>query len=249
MPTPLIGVTTYIQKNKYGYPVAAVMSKYVEAVVEAGGVPLLVPVGLNDEHVEEIVTRVDGFLFTGGGDLSPGLYNGTTHPALVDVDDARDRLEFFLVKTAVHQGVPFLGICRGLQVVNVALGGTLFSHIPGQFPGAIKHNYDSGTERELLAHSVSLTPGTRLRRISSQDILEVNSLHHQGIKELASGIMASATAPDGLIEALEVPGHSFGCAVQWHPEWLTSQPAALALFRAFVVASAASMGRGNKGTI
>lgn len=236
MQIPLIGLTTYNQENKYGFPIAALMHKYISAVADAGGAPMLIPSGMNSDALKIVFDRLDGLLFTGGGDLAPSTYTGNIHPNLDGVDEARDSLEFSLVMAAVETGKPFLGICRGLQTINVAMGGTLYSHIPDEYPNAIKHNYDSGTERELLAHKVDITAGTLLAEVFCETNLSVNSLHHQGVKDLAPRLKPVGVAPDGLVEAVELPGHPFGVAVQWHPEWLTSQPAAQHLFRALIEA-------------
>lgn len=237
MKPPLIGLTTYQQKNKHGYPIAALMEKYIKVINGAGGAPLLIPSVVDETTLSAIAARVDGFLFTGGGDLAPTDRQGSDNVALDDVDLLRDASEFTLLHAAIDLGKPFLGICRGIQMVNVALGGSLYSHIPDQFPNAIKHNFNSGTEREFLAHEVCIHTGTKLAEVLGETKLSVNSLHHQGIKVLAAGLIPSGIAPDGLIEALEMPGHPFGIGVQWHPEWLTDQPTTHLLFRAFIDAA------------
>ncbi len=237
MPLPLIGLTTYNQQNRYGYPIAALMHQYIRAVAQAGGAPVLIPTGLDRSGVEALVDRLDGFLFTGGGDIEVSRYGGQNHPRLMDVDAERDVLEFELAQAAAQAGKPFLGICRGFQVINVAFGGALYVDIADQMPGAIKHAYDSGSERTLLAHEVRLEPASRLAALLGETRLQVNSLHHQGAKEIPARLRPVGFAPDGLVEALEMDGHPFGVAVQWHPEWLTDQPAARRLFRAFVLAA------------
>jgi putative glutamine amidotransferase len=237
MKPPLIGLTTYTQENKYGFPIVALMHKYISAVIEAGGVPVLIPSLINRESFATIIDKLDGFVFTGGVDLAPVSLDGNPRVKLDDVDPQRDSLEFTLVATAVEQGKPFLGICRGLQVINVAMGGALYTHLPDELPGGIKHDYDSGTERELIAHDVNIIGGTQLFKILCESRLSVNSLHHQGVRVLAPELKSSGKAPDGLIEALELPGHPFGIGVQWHPEWLMSQSSTRSLFRAFIEAS------------
>jgi putative glutamine amidotransferase len=180
---------------------------------------------------------LDGFLLTGGGDIAFERFGSEFYPHLEDVDPERDEVEFALIKASAGTGKPFLGICRGFQVVNVALGGTLYTHIHEQFPGAIKHDYDSGSERQLLAHEVDIEKTSNLGGVLGEISMKVNSLHHQGIKNLSPALRASAYAPDGLVEGVEIPGHPFGMAVQWHPEWLTDQPVNRRLFRAFVDAA------------
>ena len=237
MPIPVIGLTTYTDQNKYGYPVAALMHSYIAAVTDAGGIPVLIPSGLTEEARRSLLSRLDGILLTGGGDIAVDRFGGELHPHVEGVDRERDELEIDLLQTAAKSHKSFLGICRGFQVVNVALGGTLYTHIQDQFPGALKHDYDSGLQRQLLAHEVKIERNTHLAGILGESQLNVNSLHHQGVKDLAPVLCPAAYAPDGLVEAVELPGHPFGMAVQWHPEWLTDQPATRRLFRAFVDAA------------
>jgi len=238
MPNPIIGLTTYNGENKYGHPIVALMAKYVSALSEAGGVPVLIPSGITGESLKALLGKLDGILLTGGGDIAIKRFNGEPHPRVDGVDPDRDAIEFALVQSAAESGKPFLGICRGFQVVNVALGGTLYTDIHDQLPGAIKHDYDSDSQRQFLAHSIRLEKDTRLAGILGESNLNVNSLHHQGAKTLAPSLQPAAYAPDGLVEGVELHGHAFGLAVQWHPEWLTDQPATRRLFGAFVEAAA-----------
>lgn len=238
MTPPLIGLTTYNQKNRHGYPIAALMHQYIRAIEVAGGAPLLIPSGLEGTVIRALLDRLDGIVFTGGGDIAIEVFGGQQHPRLTDVDEERDALELRLARTAVDVGKPILGICRGLQLINVALGGTLYTDVADQMPGAIQHAYDSGTERSRLVHSVRIESASRLAAYLGETLLQVNSLHHQGVKDVSARLRPVGVAPDGLVEALEVKEHPFGVAVQWHPEWLTDQPAAQRLFRAFVEAAA-----------
>jgi putative glutamine amidotransferase len=237
MANPLIGITTYNDKNKGGYPTAAVMHKYIDAITQAGGTPVLIPSGLDEENRKVLIQRLDGILFTGGGDIALEYFQGKPHPSVGNIDKKRDELELAMVKSAVQADKPFLGICRGFQVINVALGGNLYTDIIDQKAGALKHDHDSNTEREYLAHPVKVEAGTRLAQITGMMDLMVNSLHHQGAMDIPADLKAAAYAPDGLVEALELPEHAFGLAVQWHPEWLTNQEPTRRLFRAFVEAA------------
>jgi putative glutamine amidotransferase len=237
MPTPLIGLTTYNDKNKHGYPIVALAHRFIAALTTAGGAPVLIPSGLPEDARQSLLKRLDGILLTGGGDIASERFDGEFHPLVDGVDPDRDAVEFALVSAAAESAKPFLGICRGFQVVNVALGGTLYTHIQGQFSGALKHDYDSRTQRQFLAHEVDVEKTSRLACILGEIKLEVNILHHQGLKGLAPELRPAAYAPDGLVEAVELPDHPFGIAVQWHPEWLTDQPATRRLFRAFVIAA------------
>lgn len=231
---PLIGLTTYTSKNEYGNPVVALATHYIRAVLEAGGMPVLIPSLLSEPEWRQFYERLDGIVFTGGGDIETRIFDGIDHPKVGGVDPERDSLELPLLRAAAEDGKPFLGICRGLQVVNVAFGGTLFTDIADQLPGATRHDWHEGYPRTHLAHPVRVEEGSRLAQIFNDPLPGVNSLHHQGIKDLAPGLEASAHAPDGLVEAVELRGHPFGLAVQWHPEWLVEHESARRLFQAFI---------------
>jgi len=214
---------------------------YINAILAAGGVPVMIPSALTEDGWKQLFDRLDGILFTGGGDIETEIFHGQPHPAVYGVDTQRDDIELGLAKIAAIEGRPFLGICRGLQVANVALGGTLYTHIPDQHPNAVLHDYpgEDGIEaRTALVHLVKIEEGSQISKIFGEPILNVNSLHHQGIKDVAPGLKAVAYAPDGLVEAVELPQHPFGIAVQWHPEWLTDQEPIRRLFSAFIEASA-----------
>jgi putative glutamine amidotransferase len=167
----------------------------------------------------------------------PDQFGGQPHPAVQGVDTDRDRVEIQLVRYAVQEKLPFLGICRGIQMVNVALGGSLYTHVIDQHPDAIKHDFVDGHKRDYLAHEVNIQPDSRLASILKIPTVKVNSLHHQGLRRLAPELKAAAYAPDGLVESVEIPAHPFGVAVQWHPEWLQAHAPMRALFKAFVEAS------------
>ncbi len=237
MPLPVIGLTTYNDKNKYGFSIAALMQKYIDALIETGAAPVMIPSGLSEESYRALLDRLDGLLLTGGGDIAVERFDGKFNPWIINADPHRDAMEFVLLQAAMESNTPFLGICRGMQVVNVAMGGTLYTHIQGQLLGGIKHDYDSGSQRQFLAHDVIIEKNSHLACILEEVGLKVNSLHHQGIKDLAPILRPVAYAPDGLVEAVELTGHPFGIAVQWHPEWLTDQPSSRKLFQAFVDAT------------
>jgi putative glutamine amidotransferase len=237
MTFPLIGITTYRQLNNFGYPVNALNEAYIQAISQAGGIPVLIPLGLPQSQLKEMRHHLDGILFSGGGDIEPARFGGDSHPAVDGIDPDRDRTEIQLVGYSVEGNIPFLGICRGIQTINIALGGTLYTHIPDQHPGAIHHPYIEGNPRDYLAHPVEIQPETQLFEIIGQSSVQVNSMHHQGIRDIAPGLKETAHAPDGLIEAVELPGHPFGIAVQWHPECLTHLAPMRELFQAFVKAA------------
>jgi putative glutamine amidotransferase len=236
MTKPLIGITTRNGKDADGHPLTALQHSYINAIVQAGGLPILIPEILPEEDFLDLYSRLKGILFSGGGDISLKHFNGSDHPRIGEVDDERDTTEITLMRTAVDEGKPILGICRGAQVMNVALGGTLYTHIYDQLKGALDHAYP-GDLRGAIVHPVNVDETTRSAEIFGETLLNVNSLHHQGLKDIAPGLKIAGCAPDGLVEVIEIPDHPYAVAVQWHPEWLTDQPAMQRLFKSFVVAS------------
>lgn len=234
---PVIGITIYDDVNEADHPIAALGTAYINAVRQAGGLPVLIPNQLNESEWRALYPKFDGILFTGGGDIRTEIFNGEPHSKVSEIDEERDTLELALVKQTIRDGKPFLGICRGCQVLNVAMGGTLYTHIADQLPNAVRHDWYPDIPRNTLAHPVQIEEGSRSALIFGDPLLQVNSLHHQGIKELASGLRAVGYAPDGLVEAVEVPEHRYGIAVQWHPEWLIDQQSMRRLFSSFVEAA------------
>jgi putative glutamine amidotransferase len=233
---PLIGITTNQSQNVYAQPTIMLMQSYVNAVIQAGGVPVLIPSLISEDGWDSVYSRLDAILFSGGGDISLEHFSGEPHPRIDDVDLLRDSLELKFVTAAAKDGKPFLGICRGCQVVNVALGGSLYTHIHDQLPNALDHDYP-GNRRTILVHEVKIEEGTRIAEIYGEPIIKVNSLHHQGLKDIAPSLHVAGHSPDGLVEAIELPDHPFGLAVQWHPEWLTDQESTRNLFRKFIEAA------------
>jgi putative glutamine amidotransferase len=234
---PLIGLTTTRSKNAKGLPQVYLLEAYVQAVAQAGAYPVLIPLGLPEQTLTALAARLDGVLFTGGGDVHPRHYAAEGNPRVALVDEDRDRVEFQLLERVLAEKKPFLGICRGLQVMNIALGGSLYADILEQRPGALQHSYLESHVRTYRAHSVAIEADSRLAGILGETEVQVNSLHHQAIDRLAPGLRPVAYAPDGIIEAVEFPGQPFGLAVQWHPEWLLDDPSMRALFHAFVQAA------------
>jgi len=233
---PVIGITTFKGKNPDGLPIVILIEAYVYAILKAGGVPVLIPSMLAEGGWDTLYKRLDGILFTGGGDIATEHYNGEKHARVTGIDSQRDIVEFSLLRAVVDDGKPFLGICRGIQVVNVGLGGTLYEHLGEQFRSEIDHTYPSNM-RTHLVHEVRIEEGSRIADVVGEPILKVNSLHHQGVRDIAPALHATGFAPDGLVEVVELPDHPFGLAVQWHPEWLTDQRATANLFKAFVDAA------------
>jgi putative glutamine amidotransferase len=204
------------------------LEDYRQSVLHVGGdVRVIEPTG----NVMEALNGVDGLMLTGGEDVDPSRYGGTPHPTIVDVNPARDEFEIALVAEARRRRLPILAICRGVQVLNVACGGTLVQDIATQITGAHEHKLDVPPHQSYaLAHEIWLDKDTLLarlmrERLSDAESCDVNSRHHQAAKEVAAGFQVSATAPDGVIEAIEEPSSAFCLAVQWHPEnfWRTGE--------------------------
>ena len=241
MTRPLIGITAAIAKSVH--PPYAEMymigRKYVDAIETAGGIPLMVPHNLGGDSLRVLFDRLDGLLLSGGGDIDPAIYGEEPHPDVDGISADRDRMELALARWAVDQHKPLLAICRGVQVLNVALGGTLVQDIPSQVADALPHRFDEKTTpRGYLAHSVSIEPDSLLRAVIHSTAASVNSWHHQSLKQVADPLRVVAESPDGIIEAVEVPGQRFVLGVQWHPEWLfETQPEMLRLFTALIEAA------------
>lgn len=233
---PLIGVSTSITVAKH--PERAYLnSAYLHAVQQAGGVPVPLPPQLSAASLEQLVDGLHGLLLTGGGDVDPALFGETPHHTLYDVAPSRDTLETSALNLALRRRLPVLAVCRGIQVLNVALGGSLHQDV-GSDPGTqIPH---SQTEpRDQPTHKVKVAPRSRLAETLGTDELEVNSMHHQAIKRLGRGLTAVAWAPDQVIEGAELDDPTrFVLGVQWHPEELVghSEPARR-LFAALVAAA------------
>jgi putative glutamine amidotransferase len=244
---PLIGVVMQCLEAVPGkLPACWIMGqRYVRTLTDAGAVPLLVPPLRGDaDTLRALYERLDGLFCTGGVDIDPAHYGEERHACCDRGDSDRDWTELTLIRWALADGKPFFGVCRGIQALNVALGGSLYQHVPEQLPHALKHDYFPSADpagpytREYLAHPVRVEAGSRLARMLGETDLPVNSMHHQGIKRLAPGLTATARAPDGLIEGVERPNGSFCVGVQWHPEELAaSQPPMRRLFTEFVAAA------------
>ncbi len=241
MSRPLIGITTQRRDSDEGKKdVFGLMAAYVDSVRNNGGLPVMVPLGSSEPELRDLFERLDGFVFSGGGDIAPEAFGAAMHRTVYGIDEDRDRVEFTLIRWAVAEEKPFLGICRGTQVMNVALGGDLLVDIATDAPVALKHNYFPGYPRAHIAHPVSISEESRLAGILGLPIVQTNSLHHQSVKTPAPGLEVTARAPDGIIEALEVPGHPFGLGVQWHPEWLQHLPEMRNLFRALATSASST---------
>lgn len=198
--------------------------RYIITLAAAGALPLMIPL-VDDETLRGIYDSLDAVFLPGGADIDARTYGEDPHSKADTTDLERDRVEVALAKWAIDDAKPVLGVCRGLQLINVAAGGTLYQDLGDEFPGSIKHDYfpfaGEHFSRDYLAHEVRVAEGTRLAQFVGAGALKVNSMHHQGIRELGRGLVATAEAPDGLIEGLEGENGNYLVAVQWHPEALT----------------------------
>ena len=237
MTSPLIGLTMHSPADPDREELDLLLGNIEQSVERAGGLPVLIPFGLGGATLRGLYARLDGVLFSGGGDVDPQQYGAEMHPAIGGVDAERDRVELALARRVVADSKPFFGICRGAQVLNVALGGALYRDI-GEHPGAHRHTYAyPAYPRDLRSHAIKVEEDTLLSRVLDAPLLAVNSLHHQACKDIAPGLHVAARAADGLVEAVEVPRHHFGLAVQWHPECFPDAPEMRRLFESFVAAA------------
>ena len=236
--SPLIGVTCMTILTEDHSPRLGMSRSYVNALLRAGAAPLLIPHIADTATLRVLLGRLDGLLLPGGGDIDPERYGESRHEKCNEPSAERDDTELALARWAVEAGMPVLGICRGIQVLNVALGGSLYQDIGAQIPGAERHDWYPNHPRDRLSHAVTITPDTRLAHMVGAISLPVNSLHHQSVKDVASGLVVSARSPDGIVEAVEAPQHPFTIGLQWHPEELAGSDArAQRLFDAFVETS------------
>ena len=245
---PIIGITTTNLQALPGIPEAVppswVMSqRFIFAPTMAGGVPWLIPLLEHEDDLRPIYERLDGILIPGGADVDPGAYGEERHECCEVSDPPRDRVELQLIRWAMEDGKPVLGICRGIQLINLAAGGTLYQDLAAQLPGSIKHDYfpGQGFERDALTHDIVIEDGSRLADVFGAGRIAVNSMHHQAIKRLGAGLVVAArSVDDDVIEAVELPRHPFMVGVQWHPEALAvSDATTRVLFDQFVEAARA----------
>nr|MBC7244687.1 gamma-glutamyl-gamma-aminobutyrate hydrolase family protein [Chloroflexota bacterium] len=231
---PLIGIPC--QGNlRSNYRRFCVGQSYCRALEAVGGAPVLIPLLDDEEALLDIYQRLDGLLLAGGGDIAPRHFGQERLARLGNIDPPRDRVELLLVRWAVEDDLPLLAICRGIQVLNVALGGTLYQDIPSQIPHALRHNFHPEHPRNHLGHEIVVKEGTRLAGILGVNQVHVNSFHHQSVRDVAPRLIVAAVAPDGVIEAMEAPDKRFVLGVQWHPEDLVwDDPKMRRLLAAFI---------------
>jgi putative glutamine amidotransferase len=230
MSGPVIGITTYGrgEGNRYSLP-----AEYTDAVRRAGGVPVLLPPG--GCEASEWLDLLDALILSGGGDIDPARYGGGPHETLYNIDHERDACEFALLASALERRMPVFGICRGMQILNVHLGGSLHEHLPDAYRETVRHR---APPREPIPHALRILPDTSLAALLKQEEIEAASWHHQGIKTLGRGLKPTGYAPDGLVEACELPGYPWVLAVQWHPELTAAtDPTQQSLFDALIKAA------------
>lgn len=246
MSRPLIGIPAQTLQAIDGIPENlphswAMNSRYYTAIANSGGAPVMVPLLDRDlDALRAVYEQLDGLLLAGGVDMDPCTFGESPHPNLGRTDPARDAVEIQLARWAVEDRKPVLGVCRGHQVLNVALGGTLWQDIAAQVPGAIKHDYfpTAGYARDFRAHDVSLEPGSRLAGVFGEEMIRVNSMHHQAVKDLAPALVATGRSPDRLVEGFESPNSGYLVGVQWHPEVFEPSDARTRnFFRTFIEAA------------
>ena len=226
-PSPIIGVTPLWDAERKS---VWMLPDYLDGIKAAGGIPVVLPLEMTETDADRIVETCDGFLFTGGQDVTPELY-GTKNSLSLVTSPERDKLEMLLLSKALPSDKAILGICRGLQLINVFLGGTLWQDLPSQHPSEIVHR--QGKPYGVPTHKVMLNGD--LKSLLGKDILEVNTLHHQAAKDLGRDLTPMAVAPDGIIEAVQMAGTRFVWAVQWQPEYMfKTDPDSLAIFSCFV---------------
>ncbi|MGE5092485.1 MAG: gamma-glutamyl-gamma-aminobutyrate hydrolase family protein [Bacillota bacterium] len=232
--TPRIGITGIVRQWD-GVSRTGVNSAYVESVLRAGGVPVILSPLIGAARAAAAVEGVDGLLLTGGEDVDPSLYGATPSPRLGTVDRSRDLFELAALKAARERLMPVLGICRGIQLINVAFEGTLWQDLPSERAQGVDHN--PKTPRDVQSHGIRVAAGSRAAAALGRTEFEANSIHHQAVRELGTGLVATAWASDGLIEAVEGPAEgSWLLAVQWHPEEMSADVTAPhgGIFRALV---------------
>lgn len=231
---PLIGITAANDPAVPGHYI--LRWDYVSGVEASGGIPvILAPTRFTP--LPRILDRIDGVVLSGGLDISPELYGGPAHPTITGSSLERDEFEAALIREALARDMPILGICRGMQMVNVVLGGDLVQDLPTQVGTSVSHN-DPGRPRNAIAHPVGVDPGTRLAALIGREVINVNSFHHQAVRTPGTGFLVSSRSSDGVVEGMELPARRFVLGVQWHPEtlWPLGPPFST-LFRALVEAT------------
>lgn len=238
-PRPMIGIIgkRYLWPNSANTWLSGIGERYVQAVEAAGGIPLIIALSEDDAVLDRLYGLCAGLLFAGGGDVDPRHFGEVPHPNLGVIEPLRDVVELKLLRRALAEQKPVLGICRGVQMLNVAMGGTLYQDIPAELPAAADHYASRNLpDRAHTAHAIALEPGSWLAERLGAEAIEVNTFHHQALKDIAPGLRVIARAPDGVVEAVEGTGAGFALGVQCHPEelWDAGEPRWARMFQGFV---------------
>ncbi|WP_342270359.1 gamma-glutamyl-gamma-aminobutyrate hydrolase family protein [Rickettsia endosymbiont of Orchestes rusci] len=242
---PIIGLTLDLANNceKYSYaafPWYALRKNYADAIIKAGGVPLLLP--YQSSTINELLAIIDGVVIPGGDeDIHPKFYEPEYAEDVVIANNERDEFEILVLKKSLARNIPILGICRGMQLLNVAFGGSLIQHIPDYMKNnnqTIIINHEQPSPKNIVSHSITIESGTKLAKMTNNKTqIMVNSTHHQAIDRVGNGLVVSAKANDGIIEAIELQNHKFIIGVQWHPEYLNDNDVDLNLFKELIKAT------------
>lgn len=233
MDRPVIGVVPLFDSERNSY---WMIPGYMRGLEAAGGLPVMLPLTTDRAEISQLAKLCGGILFTGGQDVSPAIYGEKASPLCGEICDDRDNMERELLRLAVENDIPSLGICRGIQFMNVALGGSLYQDLPAEYPSQTDHHMSPPYDR--VCHRVDIVKGTPLHELLKKDVLGVNSYHHQAVKRTAHCLREMAYSEDGLTEAVYMPGRRFIWAVQWHPELSYQSDAdSMAILSAFVSAA------------
>lgn len=232
---PVIGIPARsVVDSNNGFRYSGIPLTYSSNVERAGGAPILIPLNLSEATLQAIYGRIDGLLLAGGVDVHPKEFGEEVLPFCGEIDTSRDETELRVTRWALNDGRPIFGICRGIQMLNVAAGGSLYQDIPSQIETQQNHSYVQGDPYNLRAHPIELEPDSRMAQWLGTSQIQVNSLHHQALKKIAPGLRVIARSPDGVVEAVESTTNEFRTGVQFHPELLEDDTRMLNLFKAFV---------------
>lgn len=231
---PIIGITTSLQDER----MITLSHDNVDSVIQAGGVPIILPNLLDSEHIERVAKQIDGLLVTGGGDIDPTIFGEEPHPNLGSITPARDEFEIAIIKKMMEQDKPVLAICRGCQILNIAAGGDMYQDIYTQTAQQLLQ-HSQKAPRHHGSHFVDVKEGSLLHHVTQSARFKVNSFHHQAVRHVAQGFQECGTASDGIIEAFESKEHSFIIGVQWHPECMVKNGdvPSIDIFTKFIEAS------------
>lgn len=232
MRKPLIGLTPYHDTDNHDIKMRPT---YLRALKAAGAIPVVMPLEASEDDLKQLTDELDGFLFAGGPDVHPFLFGEETREGCGNVSKERDQMELTLLPLILALGKPVLGICRGIQILNIGLGGDIWQDIPSQVKRDFPIAHSQPFYYNMPSHTVTLLDDSLLSSIAGKSELKVNSMHHQAVREVAPGLVATAWSPDQLVEAIEMPGYPFFLGVQWHPEYLWEKDdVALRMFQTFV---------------